>query len=89
MNNKTAEQLLNDLVNGLITPAEFKRRATAPRVVMCMVCHPSGPGGEVGPEDLASLVIDERKTELPFSEYLAIRERYPDAVFVTPIVFSP
>lgn len=89
MDNKNAEQLLQGLVAGRITPAEFKARATAPRFVMCMVCDPSGPGGEVEAEDLADLVIDERKAELPFSEYLAIRERYPDAVFVTPIVFSP
>lgn len=85
---KQAEQLLQALIDGQITPEEFKAQATAPRFVVCMVFEPSGPGGDVAPEDVANLVIDEIKQEVPYSEYLAMRERYPDAVFVTPMIFS-
>lgn len=40
---------------------------------------------EIMPEDIAEVTIDRETYEMPFAEYLDLRERYP-SIFFSPII---
>lgn len=87
MKNERPEQLLQALIDGEITPAEFKRRATAPKwAIIFFVEEAKEHIGQMEPEDLTIVIIDGVMQEMRWKEFDAFRKQWPDAEYM-PIMF--
>lgn len=94
MNVKTnamnPEQLLQQLIDGQVTPKEFKRLATAPQFIMVFYTDPSRENaGQMDPEDTAVLFIDGERREMKWREFEAFRAAWPGAEYMPPAFFEP
>lgn len=90
MDRTAAEQLLNDLVNGLITPQEFKSLATAPKWALIFYAeHGNEHIWQMDPEDMTIVIIDGVKKEMRWKEFEAFRDQWPDAEYLPIMFFDP
>jgi len=87
MNNEQAEQLLNDLVAGRITPEEFKRLAQRPKYAVIFFGEEGKEQiGQMDPEDTTVVIIDGVRREMTWKDFDAFRKQWPDAEYL-PILF--
>lgn len=74
MKNERAEQLLNDLIAGRITPQEFKRLAQRPALSVIFFDDPE--------EDPVLVLIDGQRQEMRREEFETYRATFPDARYI-------
>lgn len=77
------EQLLQALIDGQVTPQDFKRRAIAPQWALIFYTSPTRENaGQMEPEDTTVVIIDGEKKEMTWKAFEAFRATWPDAEYM-------
>ena len=82
-------ELLSAFLKGEISLNELKTEVNAPSIITALVFEPSGPNGEVLPDDIATVSIDGKTTEMAWKKYQELRAQFPDSSSPPPAVFVP
>lgn len=80
MKPELSEQLLNDLISGLITPEEFRDLAAAP--VFSVVYFPESEGQAQRRKGEIKVIVDGIERQMQRQQFEAFRHRFPSAEYV-------